>query len=75
MISKAVRASFKATGVYPLNRKAVDIPGTMNDKPIVIPTEKLANGRELNIFLFTQVLMVRKKTYLYHLKLSFQRKN
>ena len=45
MTSKAVRASFKATGVYPLNCKAVDIPGAVNDKPIVTPTEKLAKQK------------------------------
>ena len=75
MTSKAVRASFKATGVYPLNRKAVDIPGAVNNKPIVTPTEKLAKrtGRELNIYILHKSLW--SETYLHHLKLSFQRRN
>ena len=45
MTSKAVRASFKATAVYPLNCKVVDIPGAVNDKLIVTPTEKLAKWK------------------------------
>ena len=56
MTTSTVMASFKATGVYPLNRNAVDIPGEVDDKPIVTPTEKLAKC------LFTQVLTLRKKT-------------
>ena len=45
MTSKTVTASFKATIVYPLNCKAIDIPGAMNDQPIIIPTEKLAKWK------------------------------
>ena len=52
MTSKAVRASFKATGVYPLNRKAVDIPGAVNDKPIVTPTEKVAKWKGIKYITF-----------------------
>ena len=52
MTSKTVTASFKATGVYPLNRKAVDIPGAVNDKPIVTPTEKLAKRQGIKYIPF-----------------------
>ena len=52
MTSKTVTASFKATGVYPLNRKAVDIPGAVNGKPIVTPTEKLAKRQEIKYIPF-----------------------
>ena len=38
-----LKASFKATGV--LNRNAVDIPGAVNNKPIVTPTEKFAKWK------------------------------
>ena len=33
--------SFKVSGVYLLNRSAVDIPGEVDDKPISMSTEKL----------------------------------
>ena len=46
MTSKTVKASFKATGVYPFNRYAIDIPGEVNDKPIVTPTKNLQNVKE-----------------------------
>ena len=46
MTSKITRASFKATGVYPLNCKAVDIPGAVNEKPIITPTESWQNSKE-----------------------------
>ena len=40
--AKTVTANFKATGVYPWNHMAVDIPGAVNHKPIVTPIEKFA---------------------------------
>ena len=52
MTSKTVKASFKATGVYPFNRYAIDIPGEVNDKPIVTPTEKLAKRKGIKYIPF-----------------------
>ena len=69
MTSKTVEASFKATGVFPVNRHAINIPGEVDDKPIVTPTEKLAKCKGIKYtFLFTQVLALRKKQDHKHLK-------
>ena len=47
-----VKASFKATGVYPFNRYAIDITGEVDDKPIVTPIEKLAKRKEIKYIPF-----------------------
>ena len=52
LTSKTVKASFKATGVYPLNCNAIDIPGEVDDKPIVTPTEKLAKRKGIKYIPF-----------------------
>ena len=52
MTSSTAMVSFKATGVYPLNRNAVDIPGEVDDKPIVTPTEKLAKRKGIKFIPF-----------------------
>ena len=62
MTSKVIRASFKATGVYPLNRKAVDIPGAVNEKPLVTPTEKLAKRKGIKYIPFYSSPCAEKET-------------
>ena len=49
---RLLRLAFKATGVFPFNRHAINIPGDVDDKPIVTPTEKLAKRKGIKYIPF-----------------------